>query len=53
MANVSNIITAAVGAIVISTACVSAAVVPATTAGKAPASYALASVPASTQSASA
>ena len=39
MANFTNIVTAAVGAVVISTAFVGAAVGPATTAGKAPAVY--------------
>ena len=39
MANFTSMITAAVGAIVISTAFVGAAVGPATTAGKAPATF--------------
>jgi hypothetical protein len=39
MANFTNMITAAVGAIVISTAFVGAAIGPATTAGKAPAAF--------------
>ena len=50
MANISNIITAAVGALVISTACVSAAVAPATNAGTQPAaSYTMASASTSAQ----
>lgn len=55
MANISNIITAAVGAIVISTACVGAAVGPAATTANQPAAtnYTAASVTASAQVASA
>ncbi|MGZ8313273.1 MAG: hypothetical protein ACXWUP_12390 [Allosphingosinicella sp.] len=50
MASISNILTAAVGALVLSTAFVTAAVGPATTAGTAPAaSYAVASVTTSSQ----
>lgn len=44
MANFTNIVTAAVGAVVISTAFVGAAVGPATTAGRAPASFQVAAV---------
>jgi len=39
MANFTNIITAAAAAIVISTACIGAAVGPATTAGQSPMAY--------------